>query len=79
MTASESKLGSSHEISNKNSNKEGWDIYPETDPTINSLRYLNDFDLFLIKLHRADVKLIIDRYSDFDTVYSVNEPEATYE
>lgn len=63
----------------KNSNKEGWDIYPETDPTIKSLRYLNDFDLFLIKLHRADVKLIIDRHSGFDTVYSVNEPEATYE
>lgn len=43
------------------------------------LRYLNDFDILLIRLSKGMVKLIIDEESDWDNVISENEPEATYE
>lgn len=59
--------------------KEGWDIISEFNPPIKSLRYLDDFDVFLLKLQRANVKLILDKKSDCDSVISENEPEATYE
>lgn len=58
---------------------EGWDIIAEINPEITSLRYLDDFDILLIKLQRGMVKLIIDEESDWDNVISENEPEATYE
>lgn len=59
--------------------KEGWDIISEFNPPIKSLRYLDDFDIFLLTLQRANVKLIVDKKSDWDSVISENEPEATYE
>lgn len=59
--------------------KEGWDMTSEFNPTIKSLRYLDDFDIFLLKLQRANVKVIVDKKSDWDSVISENEPEATYE
>lgn len=58
---------------------EGWDIIAEINPEITSLRYLDDFDILLIKLQRGMVKLIIDEESDWDNVTSDNEPQATYE
>ena len=58
---------------------EGWNIYTEFNQDIKSLRYLNDFDVFLIRLQRAGVKLIIDTKYDDDSVCSENEPEAIYE
>lgn len=58
---------------------EGWDIIAEINPEIKSLRYLNDFDILLIRLSKGMVKLIIDEESDWDNVISENEPEATYE
>ena len=58
---------------------EGWNIITEINPEIMSLRYLDDFDILLIKLQRGMVKLIIDEESDWDNVISDNEPEATYE
>lgn len=62
-----------------NGEKKGWDIISEFNLEINSLRYLDDFDIFLLKLQRANVKLILDKKSDWDSVISENEPEATYE
>lgn len=59
--------------------KEGWDIISEFNPPIKSLRYLDDFDIFLLKLQRANVKVIVDKESDWDSVISENEPEAIYE
>lgn len=58
---------------------EGWDIIAEINPEITSLRYLDDFDILLIRLSKGMVKLIIDEESDCDNVISDNEPEATYE
>lgn len=58
---------------------EGWDIIAEINPEITSLRYLDDFDILLIRLSKGMVKLIINEESDWDNVISENEPEATYE
>lgn len=58
---------------------EGWNIIAEINPEITSLRYLDDFDILLIRLSKGMVKLIIDEESDWDNVISENEPEATYE
>lgn len=58
---------------------DGWDIIAEINPEITSLRYLDDFDILLIKLQRGMVKLIIDEESDWDNVISDDEPQATYE
>lgn len=54
-------------------------IYTEFNPDITSLRYLDDFDVYLLKLQRANVKVIVDKKSDWDSIISENEPEAIYE
>lgn len=65
------------------SDEEGlYEISYSADPTIRSLRYLNDFELLLIRLDKAGVKIKLNsRYddSDSDEVYPENEPEPTYQ
>ena len=73
------KLNRTIRLDHYKNGKEGWDIISEFNPQITSLRYLDDFDIFLLKLQRANVKLIVDKKSDWDSVISKNEPEATYE
>ena len=62
-----------------NDKKAGWEIRTECNPAISSLRHLDKFDLLLVKLQRADVRLIIDTDNEDDYVYSNEKPEATYE
>lgn len=62
-----------------NDKKTGWEIRTECNPAISSLRHLDKFDLLLVKLQRADVRLIVDVDNDDDYVYSETKPEATYE
>lgn len=59
--------------------RNGWEIRPDTDIDLRSLRYITKFDLLLIKLQRADVRLIVDELSNEDCVYSETKPEPTYE
>lgn len=59
--------------------KDGWEIRVDTNPNLNSLRNLDEFDLLLLKLQRADVRIIADELSDEDYVYSDTKPEPTYE
>ena len=73
------KLNRSIRLEHYKNGKEGWDIYTEFNPDITSLHYLDDFDVYLFKLQRASVKVIIDIKYDNDSVDSENEPEATYE
>lgn len=73
------KLNRTIRLDHYKNGKEGWDIISEFNPDITSLRYLDDFDVYLLKLQRANVKLILDKKSDWDSVISENEPEATYE
>ena len=62
----------------KEEKKLGWEIQTECNPAIKSLRYLNKFDLLLVKLQRANVRLIVDIVEDEDYVYSDDKPEGTY-
>ena len=73
------KLNRSIRLEHYKNGKEGWDIYTEFNPDITSLRYLDDFDVYLFKLQRASVKVIIDIKYDNDSVDTENEPEAIYE
>ena len=59
--------------------KDGWEIRVDTTPNLNSLRNLHEFDLLLLKLQRADVRIIADELSYEDYVYSDTKPEPTYE
>lgn len=59
--------------------KDGWEIRVDTIPNLNSLRNLHEFDLLLLKLQRADVRIIADELSYEDYVYSDTKPEPTYE
>jgi len=63
----------------ENDKKTGWEIRTECNPAISSLKHLDKFDLLLVKLQRADVRLIVDVAEDDDYVYSDTKPEPTYE
>ena len=73
------KLNRTIRLDHYKNGAEGWNIITEINPGITSLRYLDDFDILLIRLSKGMVKLIIDEESDWDSVISENEPEATYE
>lgn len=59
--------------------KDGWEIRTDAEPNIYSLRYMDEFDLFLAKLQKAGVRVIIDEDGEEDYVYSDTKPEPTYE
>lgn len=59
--------------------KNGWEIRTNTNPDLFSIRNMDEFDLFIAKLQRADVRIIADRLGDEDYVYSDTKPEPTYE
>ena len=64
----------------KNDKKEdGYRLSVGHEPTITSLRHMNDFDTFLLRLERAGVKVILDFEDEFDEVYASKKPEPTYE
>lgn len=61
------------------SRKPGWEIQTECNPAISSLRHLDKFDLLMVRLQRADVRVIDDVHHEDDYVYSDTKPEPTYE
>lgn len=55
-----------------------WDIDYRNDASIRSLRFMNDFEIFVAKLSRCWCKVLIDtRYKD-DWVVPNERPEASY-
>jgi len=62
----------------ENDKSEGWEIRTDTNPDIYSLRHMDEFDLFLAKLQKANVRILIDEEEDDDCVYSDTKPEATF-
>ena len=62
----------------KKERKEGFNLQIDTDPDLDSLRGMSDFDLLLLRMQRADVRLIIDEQHNESCVYSENKPEATF-
>ena len=58
------------------------DIYTmqcNNDIELRSLRHMNEFDVYLLSLERAGVKIILDEKEDSDEVYSETKPEPTFE
>ena len=59
--------------------KEGWNINYSMPSDLNSLRNMNDFDIFMMTLERARVRIILDVKYDSEEVTPDTEPEPTYE
>ena len=60
------------------SNKKGWEIINSNINDIHSLKYIKEMDLLLMKLDRADTKIIIDTEDKTDYVEADAEPEADF-
>ena len=58
--------------------KENWDIDFKGNTEISSLRYLDEFKIYLIQLAQNRTKLIIDKWSDETEVQPEQEPEASW-
>lgn len=58
--------------------KEEFSIDSNNNINIQSLRYLDDFQLLIIRLARADTKIIIDKEYDDNEIYPKKEPEASF-
>lgn len=56
---------------------EQWTIMYECNPNITSLKYMNEFEVFLAKLSRCSCKLIVDDYDSDNYVTPEAEPEAS--
>jgi hypothetical protein len=57
----------------------GWDMDFRRVFDVGSLRYMNDFEVFLLNLSQSQVKLIIDSDEDSDEVEPEKKPEVTFE
>lgn len=62
-----------------NSSDKGYDMSYDYEMSVHGMRMLNDFEVYLLRLIRAGVKLIIDSEELEDEVIATQEPEATYE
>lgn len=62
----------------KDGKEEKWDINYRDCVELSSLRYLNDFQIFLVKLARNYTKIIIDDHSADDDIQPKEEPEASW-
>lgn len=58
--------------------EEGWEVRYDREPSIKSLRYLNEFELLLIRLSQHDTRIILDDESDSEEVTPEKEPEASF-
>lgn len=57
---------------------DNWDIDYKEDPTINSLRFMNDFEIILLRLKRSFCKLTIDDEDSNEEVTPKAEPEVSF-
>lgn len=62
----------------KESNSNGWNIEYVGCTDINSLRYISDLEVMVMKLARANTKIVIDIESDSNCVTPTQEPEASW-
>lgn len=58
--------------------KDGWTIDYKSAHELNSLRYLNKFEVLLMKLTQNGTKLILDSEYDNDSVIPEKKPEPSY-
>lgn len=55
-----------------------WTIDYKSNPTITSLRFMNDFEVFITKLNRCFCKVVVDDYEEDDYITPEAEPEASF-
>lgn len=58
--------------------EEPYTLSLENDLTISSLRYMDDFQILLMRLARAGTSIVIDKNYDRDDIYPEAEPEASF-
>lgn len=58
--------------------EEPYTLSLENDLTISSLRYMDDFQILLMRLARARTTIVIDKNYDSDDIYPEAEPEASF-
>jgi len=63
---------------NKWGKKELWDMGFRKESDISSLRYLDEFSIYLMRLNQAFVKIELDTSCDSDEVIPEKEPEPTF-
>ena len=63
----------------KNDDDNVYSMQCNNDIELRSLRHMNEFDVYLLSLERAGVKIILDEKEDSDEVYSETKPEPTFE
>lgn len=74
------KLNFSIRLSRWKEDKEkGYEIGYDVPQSVNGLRRLSDFEVYLLSLSRAGVRLLDDEKEDFDEVTAEKMPEPTYE
>lgn len=61
----------------RDSREDEWSLKFNTNSDINSLRYLDKFTIYLLKLKQEGTKIIIDKYEDSEWVTPEKEPEWT--
>ena len=61
-----------------NDKNKNWDMSYIKSHDIRSLRYLNKFEILLMKLDQSNVKIELDKTSDNDDITPDAEPEASY-
>lgn len=59
--------------------KKGYDLVYDVAPSIRGMRRLDDFEIYILRLARAGVRLLDDMLYDDDSVIAENKPEPTYE
>lgn len=57
----------------------GYSINYDVAPSIKGMRYLNDFEIYILRLSRAGVRLLEDNQYDDDSVVSSKMPDLVYE
>lgn len=62
-----------------NDREEGWDIQYDIKRDIRSLKYLNSFEILLMKMDQNGTKIILDTTYENDEVLPEAEPEATFD
>lgn len=58
--------------------KKGYSINYDVAPSIRGMRWLDDFEIYILRLARAGVRLLDDTQYDDDSVIAENKPEPTY-
>ena len=59
--------------------KKGYDIYYDVAPSIRGMRRLDDFEIYILRLARAGVRILDNKLYDDDSVVAEKRPEPTYE